>query len=224
MLDGIFSSIYGSTITASALYISAAVSLSLGMVISWIYRRTNGAGASMSSALIFLPFLVQIVILLVNGDLGAGVAVAGAFSLIRFRSSPGSALDIVIIFLAMTVGLACGMGYIGIAVMSCGIVCLMELALNRYQPAGCENDRELKITIPEDLDYTEVFDDLMSRYTRESKLVQVKTTNMGSLYNLVYHIRLRDPGSEKEFIDDLRCRNGNLDIVCGRVPKSKEAL
>ncbi len=224
MFDGIFSSIFGDAITVNALLFSAAVSLTLGMIISWAYRKTNGAGASMSSALIFLPFLVQIVILLVNGNLGTGVAVAGAFSLIRFRSSPGTALDIVIIFLAMTVGLACGMGYIGVAVMCCGIVCLMALSLNKFQPSWCENDRELKITIPENLDYTDVFDDLMSQYTMKSKLVQVKTTNMGSLYNLVYHVRLRNPGKEKEFIDNIRCRNGNLDIVCGRVPKAKDTL
>lgn len=224
MLEGIFASIFGDTITEAALLTSAAVSLALGMVISWTHRRASGAGASMGSALIVLPFLVQIVILLVNGNLGAGVAVAGAFSLVRFRSAPGSARDIVIIFLAMAVGLACGMGYIGIAVLSAAVVCLLNVILGALRPAELENRRELKITIPEDLDYTGLFDDLMCQYTRESALMQVKTANMGSLYSLIYEIRLKSSDKEKEFIDQLRCRNGNLDIVCGRVPNAKETL
>lgn len=224
MLDGIFASLYGETITAAAFLIAAATSLVLGAIISWTYRKTSGAGTSMGSALIFLPFLVQIVILLVNGNLGAGVAVAGAFSLIRFRSAPGSARDIVIIFLAMTAGLACGMGYLGIAVFSTAAVCLLSLLLSLTQPAETQTHRELKITIPEDLDYTGLFDDLMRRYTAASTLMQVKTTNMGSLYSLVYRIQLKNCADEKEFLDQLRCRNGNLDIVCGRVPSMKETL
>lgn len=224
MLDGIFASLYGETITAAAFLIAASTSLVLGAIISWTYRKTSGAGTSMGSALIFLPFLVQIVILLVNGNLGAGVAVAGAFSLIRFRSAPGSARDIVIIFLAMTAGLACGMGYLGIAVFSTAAVCPLSLLLSLTQPAETQTHRELKITIPEDLDYTGLFDDLMRRYTAASTLMQVKTTNMGSLYSLVYRIQLKSCADEKEFLDQLRCRNGNLDIVCGRVPSMKETL
>lgn len=224
MLEGIFASIFGETIIMTALLIATAASLILGLVISWTYRKTSETGSSMGSALIFLPFLVQIVILLVNGNLGAGVAVMGAFSLIRFRSAPGSARDIVIIFLAMAVGLACGMGYIGIAVLSTIIVCLLSIIINAIQPAEVEINRELKITIPENLDYTGLFDDLMRQYTRKSALVQVKTTNMGSLYSLIYRIRLKSPGKEKEFIDQIRCRNGNLDIVCGRIPNAKETL
>lgn len=224
MLEGILASIFGSTITVATFFTASAVSLVMGMVIAWTYSKTGRAGTSMGSALIFLPFLVQIVILLVNGNLGAGVAVAGAFSLIRFRSAPGSASDIVIIFLAMAVGLACGMGYISIAVLSTFVVCMMSIVLGALRPVEAETSRELKITIPENLDYSGLFDDLMKKYTGESTLIQVKTTNMGSLYNLVYRINLKNTAREKEFLDQLRCRNGNLDIVCGRVPSLKETL
>lgn len=224
MLEGIFASIFGETITVTAFLMASAMSLVLGMVTSWTYCKTSKAGASMGSALIFLPFLVQIVILLVNGNIGAGIAVAGAFSLIRFRSAPGSARDIVIIFLAMTIGLACGMGYIGVAVLACLIVCLFSIILNIVRPGELETERELKITIPEDLDYADLFDDLMRKYTKHNTLIQVRTTNMGSLYRLIYHIRLRNAAKEKEFIDQLRCRNGNLDIVCGKTAYAKEGL
>ncbi len=224
MLNGIFSSIYGDTATATAFLAAAAASLMLGGLISWTYRKTGGSGQSMGSALIFLPLLVQIVIFLVNGSLGTGIAVLGAFSLIRFRSAPGSARDIVTIFLAMTVGLACGMGYVAVAGFAALVVCILSLLFTAVLPQKADARRELKITIPEDLDYTDVFLDLMKHYTVESNLIQVKTTNMGSLYSLLYHIKLKDGGREKEFLDQLRCRNGNLDIVCGRIPSAKETL
>jgi len=224
MLNGILASVYGDTVTTTAFLVTAAVSLLLGALISWTYCKTGGSGWSMGTALVFLPFLVQIVIFLVNGNLGTGIAVLGAFSLIRFRSAPGSARDIVIIFLAMAVGLACGMGYVTVAGFAALVVCILNILLTLVQPRRADARRELKITIPEDLDYTDLFADLMKRYTNESNLMQVKTTNMGSLYSLIYHITLKDYSREKEFLDQLRCRNGNLDIVCGRMPSAKEAL
>ncbi|MPM64030.1 hypothetical protein SDC9_110916 [bioreactor metagenome] len=178
----------------------------------------------MSGALALLPFLVQVVILLVNGNLGAGVAVAGAFSLVRFRSAPGTARDITAIFLAMTVGLACGMGYLALGAFAAVIVCAVTLIAKVLSPAVGEADRDLKITIPESLDYSGLFDDLMDQYTNASALINVKTTNLGSLYCLHYHIQLKDTASEKELIDHLRCRNGNLDISCGRIPTAKDIL
>ena len=222
MLDGLFASLYGDTATAAMFLVSAAAALVLGGIIAWVSRRTNNGSDSLFGALIFLPFLVQLVIMLVNGSVGTGVAVMGAFSLIRFRSAPGSAQDIAVIFLAMTVGLACGMGYIGLAVLATLVVC--GISLIRYRlPAGIGGaDRDLKITIPEDMDYTDLFDDLFETYTASHSLLSVRTANMGSLYNLRYRIRLRDVNREKAFLDDLRCRNGNLEIACAHVSAGKE--
>ena len=222
MLDGLFASLYGDTATASMFLLSAAVALVLGGVIALVSRRTNNGSDSLFGALIFLPFLVQLVIMLVNGSVGTGVAVMGAFSLIRFRSAPGSAQDIAVIFLAMTVGLACGMGYIGLAVLATLVVC--GISLIRYQlPSGRGGaDRDLKITIPEDMDYTGLFDDLFDSYTSQHTLTSVKTANMGSLFNLRYRIRLKDVKREKAFLDELRCRNGNLEIACAHVSAGKE--
>ena len=222
MLDGLFASLYGDTATASMFLLSAAVALVLGGVIALVSRRTNNGSDSLFGALIFLPFLVQLVIMLVNGSVGTGVAVMGAFSLIRFRSAPGSAQDIAVIFLAMTVGLACGMGYIGLAVLATLVVC--GISLIRYSlPSGHGGaNRDLKITIPEDMDYTDLFDDLFDSYTSQHTLTSVKTANMGSLFNLKYRIRLKDVKREKAFLDDLRCRNGNLEIACAHVSAGKE--
>ena len=162
-----------------------------------------------------LPAMVTVVIMLVNGNLGAGVAVAGAFSLIRFRSAPGTAKEIAAIFTAMGVGLACGVGYIGyaaaFAVIMCGAMLLYGF-IGLGSDKNEERQKKLTITIPENLDYSRVFDDLFEKYTVTHKLVNVKTTNMGSLFKLAYDVELKVDASEKGFIDELRCRNGNLEI------------
>ena len=165
------------------------------------------------------------VIMLVNGNLGVGVAVAGAFSLVRFRSVPGNSREIASVFLAMAVGLATGMGYVaigGLLVCIVGIVMLLVANL----PVGRMNQmmRDLKVTIPENLDYEGIFDDLFAEYTTRNELLKVRTVNMGSLYELHYHILYRKDKSEKKFLDELRCRNGNLTIVCGRVAQEREEL
>lgn len=220
MLEGLFASLYGDTITISAFLIAASVSLLLGFLISLVHRKVSDSSGTMSTALTCLPFLIQLVILLVNGNLGAGVAVAGAFSLVRFRSAPGSARDIVTIFLAMAVGLACGMGYVALAVLAALVVGGLTLLQNVFGRDG--GDREVRVTVPEDLDYTGLFDDLFQQYVTCSTLVQVKTVNMGSLYSLHYHLRLKDTRMEKELIDQMRCRNGNLEISCGLLPSDRE--
>ena len=179
----------------------------------------------MAVTLALLPAMVQIIILLVNGNLGAGVAVSGAFGLVRFRSAPGSARDITCIFLAMTLGLATGMGYIGIAVVTGAAMCLLLLVYAALSfGRRPEEEKELKITIPENLDYTGLFEDLFAEYTRSAELISVRTTGMGSLYSLHYHVTLVSSEAEKQLLDAIRCRNGNLDIVCGKVPQAKEAL
>ena len=221
MLDGMFASLYGSTISMTSFCLCAALSLLYGACIAWTHRSLQGPEGSMAQALLFLPFLVQIVILLVNGNLGAGVAVAGAFSLIRFRSAPGTAREITMIFLAMCVGLACGMGYVVLAGAVTLLTCGLSLCTSRLDQVGGVESRLLKITIPEDMDYSDLFEDLFDLYTSRHELQEVRTSNMGSLYALRYQIVLRDVKLEKEFIDKLRCRNGNLEITCGRAPAAK---
>ena len=189
----------------------------------YMYRNTYSKGFVITLAL--LPAMVQSVILLVNGNLGVGVAVMGAFSLVRFRSIPGSASEIASIFFAMAVGLATGMGFIGYAVLFTVVISIMMMlyATVRFgESRGTQ--RTLKIVIPEDLDYTDLFNNLLEEFTTKATLERVGTTNLGSLYELKYIITLKDVKREKEMIDKIRQRNGNLNITCGRVATGKEEL
>lgn len=207
-----------STLSLMPFVTSVACALVLGLVLALVYcyRSRHNKGFVMTLAM--LPAIVSVVISMVNGNVGTGVAVAGAFSLVRFRSVPGSARDIGFIFLAMVVGLVCGMGYVGYAVLTTLILAGGFLV---YQTVGFgsgsdETDRTLRITVPEDLDYTTLFDDVLRTYTTYHELVSVKTTNMGSLYRLTYNVGMASPSAERAFIDELRCRNGNLEISISR--------
>lgn len=229
MLESILTSAPASasagTISIWHLLLCAVVSIVLGLGVALLYMFRNTYSKSFVVTLALLPVMVQTVIMLVNGNLGAGVAVMGAFSLVRFRSVPGSAREIGSIFFAMALGLATGMGYLTYAFLFLVLVGVMNVALSVSRFGETRSaEKELKITIPENLDYTGLFDDLLARYTRQSTLIQVKTSNMGSLYELCYHIVLKSGGIEKQFMDELRCRNGNLNIVCGRVSSSRDAL
>ncbi len=223
MLDSI---ITGTEITASAFFLCTAVSLALGVGAAWLSMFRPGSGNSQSFVLTLavLPALVQIVIMMVNGNIGAGVAVAGAFGLIRFRSAPGSAREIGLVFLTTAIGLATGMGYVVIAAVFFAIIAAFTLLLTAMGfGAGAADERELRITIPESLDFDGLFDDLLDKYTSSAELERVKTTNMGTLYELSYKIILRDGKKTKAFLDELRTRNGNLTVVCGK-PAEKAAL
>ena len=168
--------------------------------------------------------MIQIIIMMVNGNIGAGVAIAGAFSLIRFRSAPGSAREIGMVFLATAVGLATGMGFVAIAAVFFVIIAAFVLLLTAAGfGAAADGERELTVTIPENLDYDGIFDDLFRKYTKSAQLQRVKTTGMGSLYELTYKVELLDPHQVRDFLDAIRTRNGNLNIVCGR-PVTREAL
>ncbi len=162
-----------------------------------------------------LPAIVQLVIMLVNGNIGAGVAVAGTFSLVRFRSQPGTAREITLLFLAVAVGLATGMGYVALAGVFFLIVAALLALLSLTDTAG-DRRRILKITIPENLDYEALFDDLLEKYTEKHTLDRVRTSNMGTLYELQYTVVLRGTTVPKDFLDGIRCRNGNLNVSCGR--------
>ncbi|RYD04941.1 cell dividion protein FtsZ [Desulforamulus aquiferis] len=200
-------------------------SLFLGLGVAYIYMYRSIYTKNFVVTLALLPAMVQIVIMLVNGNIGTGIAVMGAFSLVRFRSVPGSAREISSIFLAMAVGLATGMGYLGAAAMFLMIIGAMTILLATTGfGEQKKTEKELKITIHESLDYSGIFDDLFERYTKSAELIRVKTTNMGSLYELQYHIVLTNQSTEKELLDQIRCRNGNLNIACGRVPTYKVEL
>lgn len=216
-------SVISSPITITSLLICTAVSVLLGFGTAFVSMYKQKCSQSFSIALVLLPVLIQVVILLVNGNIGAGVAVAGAFSLIRFRSAPGSAREICEIFLAMVIGIATGMGYIGIAVIFFIVAGALIIVLSAVHFGENTSERVLSITIPENMDYEGLFDDLLSQYTLEYYLERVKTTNMGTLYELRYIIVILGQTVPKEFLDALRCRNGNLNIVCSK-ETYKEAL
>ena len=224
MLDSIFLEGSTMTLTASNFLLSFAISLALGFVIAGLYMFRSHYSKGFVMTLVMLPAVVQVVILLVNGNLGVGVAVAGTFSLVRFRSVPGTAREITSIFLAMAVGLAAGMGYLGIAVLLVVVLGAVSMILTITSFGDQRNRKDLRITIPESLNYTDVFDDILKSYAKNWELVQVKTTNMGSLYKLTYQIEMKDTSEEKKMIDELRCCNGNLEISCMTSSFGKEEL
>jgi len=207
----------GDTPMALAMAICTFVSLALGLGVAMVYRYRSAYSQGLAIILVLMPALVQIVIMLASGNIGVGIALAGAFSLIRFRSVPGNARDIGHLFLSMGLGFVTGLGYLLFAVMFLIIIggaSLMLTALNFGQ--GEFNYRILRIKIPENLDYDGLFDEILEKYTLSSELENVRTTQMGSLYELTYTIRLKSSSIPKAFIDELRVRNGNLNIMIGR--------
>lgn len=219
MLESLFRGLFDSDITAvisvSSFLLCLGFSLVIGLVMAFSYMYRTRYTKSFVVTLALLPAVVCVVIMLVNGNVGTGVAVAGAFSLVRFRSVPGTAKEICTLFLAMGAGLIAGMGYLGFAVLFTVVMCAIFLLYNRLDFGAKKNAATYKtftITIPEDLDYTGVFDDIFEEYTTAHDLACVKTTNMGSMFRLTYHVTLRDIAKEKEMVDKIRCRNGNLEI------------
>ncbi len=219
MFEGIFDNGGATVIAVSDFLLCLGVSLFIGVFLALIYTYKSLYTKSFVITLAILPAVVCVVIMMVNGNVGAGVAVAGAFSLVRFRSAPGTAREIGTIFLAMGAGMVAGMGYLGYAVLVSlllGFVMLFYQKIGLGEKSGGSREKTLHITIPEDLDYTQVFDELLEKYTSAAEVVSVKTTNMGSLFKLTYQITLRNLMEEKELIDALRCRNGNLEISITR--------
>ena len=217
IFEGIFDTAVTQTIGVADFLLCLGVSLLLGLILAactWRGEHTR----SFLITLALLPAVVCVVIMMVNGNIGAGVAVAGAFSLVRFRSAPGSAKEIVIIFLGMGAGLIAGMGYLGFAALFTLVMCGMLLLYTLIVSGGKREAlaKTVKITIPEDLDYTAAFDDIFSAYTRRAELVKVKTVNMGSMFRLSFDVVLKEAGCEKEMIDRIRERNGNLEIMVSR--------
>ncbi len=231
MLDLMFTSVLGSTesvaanVTTGGFLLCSVASLVLGAACALIYMFRHKYSRNFVVTLALLPLVVQTVITLVNGNLGAGIAVMGVFNLVRFRSIPGSAKDIGSVFFAMAIGLATGMGYLSLAVLFTVIMGIANVAyvlspFGRMQTV----ERELHLTVPEDLEFEGVFEPVLERYVDSFELVEVQTSNMGSLYNLTYLMKLRADASVKELIDELRCYNGNLKVALVPAQMTRDSL
>lgn len=219
LFRGVFDTDMTATIAVEDFLLCVGCALVIGILLAMCFMYRARYTKSFVVTLALLPAVVCVVIMMVNGNIGAGVAVAGAFSLVRFRSVPGTAKEIGMLFIAMGTGLIAGMGYLGYALLFAvilGGVSLLYSHLDFGTKRNAAVYKTLNITIPEDLDYTDVFEDVFGKFTRSHELVRVKTTNMGSLYRLTYDIVLLDPAREKEMLDALRCRNGNLEISISR--------
>ena len=216
IFQGLFDSATTQTVSVTNFLLCVGAALVAGLVLALVYMYRARYTKSFVLTLALLPAVVCVVIMMVNGNIGAGVAVAGAFSLVRFRSVPGSAKEITMLFLAMGAGLICGMGYLGYALLFAVLMGVISLIYNRLDFGSRKNIaryRTLNITIPEDLNYSEVFAPVLSQYASDWELIRVKTTNMGSLFRLTYNLTMKSGADEKAMIDDLRCRNGNLEIA-----------
>lgn len=227
IFKGLFDTSTSVTISVTNFLLCVGVALVLGVFLAVVYAVKSRYTKSFLITLGILPAVVCIVIMMVNGNVGAGVAVAGAFSLVRFRSAAGTAKEIAVIFLAMAAGLVCGMGYLAYAALFTLLIGVIFLALQFIkipQSKSVLKQKTLRITIPEDLDYTSIFNDIFDKYTTEYKLTNVKTSNMGSLFKLTYHLTEKDITKEKEMIDELRIRNGNLEISISEQEETRDAL
>lgn len=215
IFDGIFDIETTVRIALSDFLLCIAVSLVSGFILAFLYTIKCNYTKSFVVALAILPAVVCVIIMMVNGNVGTGVAVAGAFSLVRFRSVPGTAKEIGALFIAMGSGLIFGIGYLGFGVVFVLILSIVTL-LYTYSSFGEKKvylDKTMTVTMPEDLNYTDVFNDIFDKYTNYCNQVLVKTTNMGSLFKITYNLQFKKAEEEKEFIDEIRCRNGNLEIT-----------
>ncbi len=222
-MSSIFESVLTGSFSLSAYLLCLLCAGICGLMAALAVSRNNSVSRSFTVSLIILPLIVTTVILMVNGNVGTGIAVAGAFSLVRFRSAAGKARDITAIFLVMTAGLACAAGYVAVALLFTAIVCAVILLLGRV-PMSCDKNLELHITVPETLHFADAFDDLFEKYTRNHRLRRARTSNMGSLYKLDYSVELKETAAMQEFLDALRCRNGNLEVALLEPSEEGDAL
>lgn len=201
-------------LSISAALISAGVALLLGIIIAFAHMKTSNTTKGFLTTLATLPVLVMAVMIMINGNLGTSIAILGAFSLIRFRSIQGQAKDLLSVFFAMAIGLACGMGHILFAtvITIIGVIAILFFTYTHFLEPD-KKTRVLKIVIPEDLDYDEAFDEIFKKYTKKAELVRMKTMNMGSLYKLTYDITMKGGVKEKEFLDEIRVKNCNLKVL-----------
>ncbi|MBQ3376349.1 MAG: DUF4956 domain-containing protein [Erysipelotrichaceae bacterium] len=222
MLQQLFTSIYSGTITFEIFIICTAASVILGALLALLQGYLNRSNPSYQMTLVLMPVVAQTVIMMVNGNVGTGIAVAGAFGLVRFRSMQYKAEDILLIFVAVTIGLANSIGYIGFSTLFTLIVCVIMFVFYKISGNYSQLHQELRITCPESMNYNEELADVLDRYTVSNELITVKTTNMGSLYRLTYDVVLKDRKDIQNFINELRIRNSNLEISLGVFPEVSE--
>ena len=224
-MSNIFGSIFTNDLTVGLFILAVVTSMILGFIVALTAMYKNSHTKSFVSALVLIPAIETVVIMLVNDNLGMGLSVAGSFALIRFRSVKGNARELVAIFLAMTIGIVCGTGYLTIGAIYTLLVCFVMfiLTLTNFGKQS-ENKRYLKITIPESLNYDEVFDEVLNKYCKEYELDSIKTLTLGSLFRIDYLIDMKNVKQIKEMIDELRLKNGNLEIMCGKLATNREEL
>lgn len=226
MLDTILTSTTGESFTLTNALIVIVTSIVLGLIISLSYMHTNKIdrfGSNFSVTLVMLPVIIAIIILLVGNNVARAFSLAGAFSIIRFRSAPGDPKDIAYVFFTLAVGLTCGMGYIGYSILFTFILCSVMLILEKINfGENKEKVMELKIVVPEDLNFEGVFDSILKKYTNSYNVERVRTRDFGSLFELTYSINLKEDASSKQLLDELRCKNGNLNIsLTSSIPNAK---
>ena len=221
-----FNTVFDSTATGmdvTTMLICVGVGIVLGLMIALTHKWTTRCSKDFLVTLAALPILVAVVMIMINGSLGTSIAILGAFSLVRFRSIPGSAKELLSVFFAMAIGLALGMGHLLFAAVFTVIVCLLELLYNKIKVFdGCKTEQILKIMVPEDLDYTRAFDDEFKKYTTSHRILKTKTVNMGSLYKVAYYVTLKTGAHEKEFLDAIRVKNCNLQVMLSSGDDEKE--
>ena len=211
------------TLSISTALICMGAAIIFGIIIALVHMYSTKCSKNFAITIAVLPLLVQVVIMMVNGNLGTSIAILGSFSLIRFRSMQGNSRELVSIFFAMAIGLAVGMGHIMYAFVFTLITSLALIILQKSSfGIKKNNEKSLKVTIAENLDYTNIFDDIFDKYTNNIELNKIKTTNMGSMFELSYNISLKNNINEKDFIDEIRTRNGNLTVNLGRVSTENE--
>ena len=222
-MNDLFASIItaGAGLTLKSYLVALGTSLLCGLIVLLATSFKNNVTKSFAVTVLLLPAIVQTVIMMVNGNVGTGIAVAGAFSLVRFRSVPGKAREIASIFLAMTAGLASAAGYVGIAILFTAVISVIMLVFSLI-PIKREREYELHVTVPESLNFDGAFDPIFKEYARSSRLVKTKTSSMGSLYKLTYILDIKDCSRSKEMIDKIRERNGNLEISLCTAPEENE--
>lgn len=216
ILETIISSTNGESFTLANTLTIIVSAIILGLVISLAYIKTNkknGHSSNFPITLIMLPVIIAIIILLVGNNIATAFSLAGAFSIIRFRSAPGDPKDIAYVFFTLAVGLTCGMGFIGYAILFTIILCALMIILDLTKFGSSKTKTmQLKITVPEDLNYEDAFDEVLTTYTNSWRIENIRTRDFGALFELTYKINLKQDANQKKFIDDLRCRNGNLNI------------
>lgn len=222
-----FTSTAENTISIGPAMLSVATAIILGLIIGIAYMaacKKDGYGKNFIVGLVLLPAVVAVVILLIGSNVARAFSMAGAFALVRFRSAPGNAKDIAVVFFTMATGLACGLGYVTFAVLFVIIITLVLVVLSLSGFGGRNSGyRQLKVTVPENLNYTDAFDEVFDKYVTSRELRKVKTTNMGTLFELTYNIKIKNDVNEKQFIDALRVKNGNLNIILG-VPETENSV